>query len=415
MLKVEYLFKSSLTLILITLLLSINQMQAWSPPVTISNGGNNQMVSVAFDNSGNITVVWINGTYPLNTVKAASCIAGVWSPPTILTDIGIYSNPKVEVNSNGSAIVVWEYCEDDNRVIQSISLPFGGNWTDISTISFLGINESPDLVIDDEGNAIAIWLNSSRNLICIAKKPNLGSWHMPETLASSIGTLRPQIEMNPLGMAIALWSSQDLSSFTSTYSSGIWSTPVALDNSQTQRNDEGGLSINALGFCVASWTQSNSGKVWGSTKTPNGSWSDPATIISNDGPNSPPQVALADTNNAVAVWTDFNQLSVEASSYINGIWNTPVTISDNLGNQDAQIIVDQNGNATAIWQSWDGGAIMTRNLTLNNNGWDDNPTKISNDHYYNNSPKLVINSSGKAAAVWIANDGENTFVQTSFN
>lgn len=410
------LIKMCLFLILTGYSLLINSLSAWSEPVSIAANGINQYVSAGIDSNGNAIAIWVNGKTQFSSIQSSFFNGKVWSDPINLTDLGVYSNPKIELNSSGNAIAAWEYYDGSNCIIQSASTKIGEKWSNITTISSLGINGSPDLVIDDAGNAIAIWSKPAQDEIYVAIKPSSNPWKKPQVLSKAIGVTRPQIEMNSQGIAIAMWyNDAEKTSSISTYSESNWSNPMPIEQSATQRYDEGGIAINKSGFCIALWSNMSTGQLWGVATNQFDNWSQPPVIISTEESNSNPQVSLADDNNAVAVWIDFIQNDVKSSSFFNGTWNSPTTISNTFGNQDVQVIIDQIGRVTAIWQSWDGGKILTNSMILGSSNWSVVPLQISNDDYYNSDVKLIANSSGNIIAFWIAKKDSNTQIYTSTN
>lgn len=87
-------------------------------------------------------------------------------------------------------------------------------------------------------------------------------------------------------------------------------------------------------------------------------WGMAAPIVTDDGNNSGPQIAMDVNGNAIAVWTqdDGTRHNIWANRYVVGVgWETAGPIESNDGdNSSPQIAMDANGNAIAMWTQQDG-------------------------------------------------------------
>jgi hypothetical protein len=93
--------------------------------------------------------------------------------------------------------------------------------------------------------------------------------------------------------------------------------------------------------------------------TPSGGWGT-ATLIETDNgsADSPPQVAMDGSGNAIAVWTQHDAnyyYNIMSNRYTpSGGWGTAVLIeTDNGDAAYPQVAMDGSGNAIAVWQQSD--------------------------------------------------------------
>lgn len=396
--------------------LSTIEIGAWSTAETISDQSNNQDFSLVVDDNGNAVVVWVSGDYPYTAIQSTTYISGVWSAPTPLTGIGIYSSPKVAVDPLGNTVAVWEHFSGGNQHIEASKMIFEDSWSTPTIISAAGHNESPHVAIDGLSNVFVTWASRTDDTIVVCRMPNFDSWIPLEYLAANGGNFFPRITANSNGNAMSIWYNQQLdSSFTSTYTNGVWGTPALINQSNTYQSIDKQLSLDTNGNAVTVWNYSETGSILAAVKPFGGDWSEISDVISTDYPNSEPHIAVNTSGNAFAVWVNYNEISVETANFDGSSWSSPATISNTLGNQDVQITTDNLGNATAIWQSWDGGSIQTANFTTGGSYWSYPPLEISSQDFYNTRPQINSNGSGLTVAVWISSDGVYNTLQASTN
>ncbi len=124
-----------------------------------------------------------------------------------------------------------------------------------------------------------------------------------------------------------------------------------------------------------------------------------------------PQIAVDASGNVVAVWSqsDGARDSIWSNRYVAGSgWGTAQLIeTDDAGNASfPKIAVDASGNAVAVWHQSDG---MRNNIWSNryvtDSGWS-TAQLIETDNAGGASiPQIVVDASGNAVAVWYQSDG----------
>lgn len=134
-------------------------------------------------------------------------------------------------------------------------------------------------------------------------------------------------------------------------------------------------------------------------------WSMPTTISTAMVNASEPRIVIDLNGNATAVWVENNGISIviKASSQPAGMgWSSPVTLSG-TGVSDPRLGIDSNGNVTAIWL--ENGVVSSSTLPLNGSWSAEKAVSVSGA----SSPALGCDPSGNAVAVWV----RNGFVESS--
>ncbi len=289
---------------------------AWTPTVDISTPSpDTDNPHVAIDADGNAVFVWHRSDGANAIIQSRTLpFGGVLTPTVDLSAAGEDAdNPQVSIGANGSAVAIWERFDGANTIIQARTLLFGGAWTSTVDLSSPGQDAAgPQVAVDSDGNAIAIWGTTvgANTLIEARTLPFGGSWS-PTIDVSGIGidTINPQVAVDGIGNAIAVWQHRGGSHFhieTATLPfGGVWTTPTRISE------------------------------------------------LVEDSINS--QIAIDNSGNAVVVWQHSNgvHFHIEAATLpFGGAWTAPVLLSD-FGSDsiDAHVAVNGVGNVVAVWKN----------------------------------------------------------------
>jgi hypothetical protein len=410
----------------------------WSTPVDIAQGDPKAgLPELAVDANGNVTAVWgwYNGSNGI-IQSSAKLLGGNWQePPVSLSQAGQdASEPQIAVDANGNATAVWMGYNGSNTIIQSSTKPFGGIWQatpdNLSQISQDA--RSPQIAVGANGNATAVWVRYDGNnwIVQSSTKPFGGIWQATPNNLSQIGqdASEPQIAVDASGNATAVWvryngSNRIIQSSTKPFG-GIWqATPDNLSQiSQDARSPQ--IAVGANGNATAVWVRydGNNWIVQSSTKLFGGSWQTSPDNLSQPGQDaSEPQIAVDANGNATAVWEKYNgsNLIIQSSTKpFGGIWQaTPDNLSQ-VG-QDAhtpQIAVDASGNAAAVWDWYNGSNTIIQSSTKPFGGsWQVTPDNLSQTGQDAHSPQIVVDAYRNSTAVWVRRDGNDWIVQSSSN
>ena len=345
-------------------------------PDTLSQTGIDSFVpQIAVDPSGNATAVWRSfegGDWII--VASTKPFGGSWqATPNKLSQAGEDADtPQIAIDANGNATVVWARLNGGNWVIQASTKLFGGSWqVTPNTLSQLGQDAGPpQIAVDANGNATAVWAwyDGSNDIIQASTKPFGGSWQATPNDLSQTGENAsiPEIAVDANGNATAVWRRYDGSNWIIQASTkpfgGSWqATPNDLSQAgQTANFPE--IAVDANGNVMAVWARSNGSEyiIQSSTKPFGGSWQAIPDDVSQTGQNAfDPQIAIDTNGNVTAVWVRYNGsnfITQSSTKPFGGSWQaTPDDLSQT--GQDAavaQIVVDEYGNATAVWLRYDG-------------------------------------------------------------
>jgi hypothetical protein len=237
--------------------------------------------------------------------------------------------------------------------------------------------------------------------------------------------LRPQIAIDVMGNAIAVWDQTDQAGEASDDiwsnrrdAGGQWGEAQLLESHEPDDSVEAQIAVDGEGNAVVVFRQSDAPTggaqqeyydIWTLRHGLNEGWDPmPERIESNDaGDASRPQVAVDPQGNAVVVWQHADasdeSLSVWANRFVVGSgWGDagPVETDPNilLG---PQVAIDAKGNAIVVWEGVDNddrSSIWSRRLTPDG----DREALLSVEGASGNafSPQVAADAEGNAIAVW---------------
>jgi hypothetical protein len=342
---------------------------------------------IAFDNSGNAIAVWSQNNGITNSIWANHFDGSTaeWSAAELIEgEAGDATSPQLAVDSSGNAIAVWS---QSNGITNSIwANRFDGIvWSAAESIEAnAGNAASPQVAFDSSGNAIAVWsqseglLPSTDNIMANRFDSTTAAWETAE-LIESINTgdaAFPQVAFDSSGNAIAVWQQNDGS----------------VDNIMANRFDG---TVESDGF----------------------GWGDAELIETGAGNASSPQVAFDNSGNAIAVWSQNN---VDETNPVDNImasrfdvtveWGDAESIgNDTLNETSPQVAIDNSGNAIAVWSQNDDDEtdpvdnIMANRFDSSDVLWGD-AESIETGAGNAASPQVAFDSSGNAIAVWSQNN-----------
>ncbi len=282
------------------------------------------------------------------------------------------------------------------------------NWNSPITISSNGVNASdPQIVIDPNGNSTSVWIES--NTIKASHLPSGGSWSAVTSISNS-GASTPKIGIDTAGNVTAVWLESGVVNSAVLPAGGSWSAETAVSNTGASSV---WLSVDNTGNVVAAWIRN--GFVEAAQKTFGGSWGT-VSVLSSGGAETHPNVYIGSSGVIFAVWhsasTGSNIVTASKGS-VGGSWGTAaniIAVSPALQHDFPKVIVDGNGNATALWyrynlsgSTYTNTQILAATQTSGSSTWV--PTILSNPGQLNIANlaflNLRIDSSGNILADWI--------------
>lgn len=288
--------------------------------------------------------------------------------------------------------------------------------SDNSVLSF-----TPQIALDPVGNAIALWVYG---VYIQAQNYDINTGWLatpPAQLSDPAGEgYVPQISMDAFGNGMAVWGFYDgvsqyiIQARRYMASTQSWdSTTTNLSVPSTNYADQPQITLNAAGSGFAIWQRTddappNNGVIQAKHYIAGSGWDATITDLSDSSANGAlPQIAVDNAGHAIAVWRWLDSGSgfqVIQASYFDGTsWQvTPTTLSLDTGNSDLpQIAMNASGDAMVVW-TWndpDNGPVIQAAHYVAGFGWE-NPITIGFTVNLSYSPKIGIDGTGKALAVW---------------
>lgn len=243
-----------------------------------------------------------------------------------------------------------------------------------------------------------------------------GSWGTADLVETDSGDAEnPQIAFDGSGNAWAVWSQSDGARegiLASHYTEADgWSTAELIVDSSSGTATKPQIAIGGDGNALAVWQlyDGTDFNIRASRYTEADGWDTEESVESTNGNAFNPQIAFDNNGNALAVWQHYNGsfFNMRANRYAVGTgWGTEEVIDDNTGDaQHPRIAFDNNGNALAVWYQSDGTDESIRsNRYTETNGWG-TAELIGTKADTAKSPRIAFDNSGNALAVWYQNDG----------
>ena len=223
----------------------------------------------------------------------------------------------------------------------------------------------------------------------------------------------PSISMDHQGNAIAVWQQHDGTRFNiwaNRYLNGIgWEIPVLIEIDNSGSAEGPKVSSDPNGNAIAVWEQDDGARknIWANRYTVGKGWGVAQLIETDDSGNSVfPNIAIAPSGNAVAVWqqNDGTRFNIWANHYIIGVgWGMAQLIESDSGSAwHPEVAVDPSGNAIAVWYQYDGTRYnIWSNRYTAGVGW--GTAQLIEDESSGSAerPSLVMDTAGNAIVVWL--------------
>jgi hypothetical protein len=410
----------------------------WSRPMNVSGvmSIGEESPSVDVDSGGNATVVWrrYRSGKPIYE-SAVRQAGGPWSTPSRFFD-GLKDayGLQIAVDPLGNETAIWGRRVGRSWVVQSATRSVGGIWSAPVTLSAAGAG-SALIAAGPEGNVTAVWLlereEGWRSVVQTATRSAGGIWSAPVTLSPPRKAARsPQIALDPQGGATAVWEEEYSGAIESSTrsSGGIWSAPVALSATGV-RAAWPQVAVDSQGKATAVWAGAvfsggriQSHRIQTATCPAGGSWSAPVSI-SKPGHRhvQDPQIVVDPQGEATAIWqrSSGSYLVVQgATRPAGGSWSRPVdlTTGHGRGGQHLQLVVDSWGNATAIWEGYDarpGPNFAIQAAKHPPGGAWSRPTDISRWTKSLGEPQIAVDPQGRSTAIWAIGTKAGAVIQSA--
>lgn len=150
-----------------------------------------------------------------------------------------------------------------------------------------------------------------------------------------------------------------------------------------------------------------------------GEWSTPVNLSEAGSGSGGPQIAIDGSGNAVAIWRRYdgnNDIAQSSWSDDGGAsWSASVSLSEpGEGASNPRIVIDESGVAHAMWNRYDGndGRVQYTRTIDGGVTWSA-PVNLSTSGGSAQRPHIAVDGSGNLIAVWVRDDGNNDIAQAS--
>jgi hypothetical protein len=188
-----------------------------------------------------------------------------------------------------------------------------------------------------------------------------------------------------------------------------WGAPTLIETDNTGDAFGGQVAFDAAGNALVVWTQFDGTRhnIWANRYSAStGLWGVAGPIETDTLEASGPQVAFDATGNALVVWTqiDSTPYNIWANRYSasTGLWGVAAPIETNAGFDFVpRVAIDATGNALAVWTQFDGTnySIWANRYSASTGLWGV-ATRIENLAGDAEAPQIAIDTTGNALVVW---------------
>ena len=340
---------------------------------------------VAMNKKGDAIAIWTQG----GAVWARHLSDQVWGLSQIISNINANSIPNINIaiNEVGDAVVVWKQAVPlvNGTHMWGVNYSFENGWgtaQEVGDDTLTGDVFNPEVAISSQGNAIVAWSYTINT-------PNFKTttWTNRFTKGSGWGNEEIIIEVGS-------------------------ATPTPLRfNAFTPK-----IFIDRFDKVWMAWTEQRTDTVANTTyRVLVGIYQSNGVLAANvipgvlAGVGASPEIVVDHQGKAITVWIeqDGQNRIVKSSEYVDSAWSTSESIqTDNTRySNDVKLGVDKTGNAMAVWTEGASSSaspdIWANRYTLNG-GWGIAEI-IENEDGRALSPQLVVDSQGRAIAVWKQN------------
>lgn len=315
-------------------------------------------------------------------------------------------------------------------------------WAAPQPVDTTGPSGSPCIAIDQDGNAIAAWSQMTGNYHIFGNKYDAStqSWGSTPLQIENLAPpdLTPaqncRIAMDSGGNAYLVWNQLD-GSFKNIFANRYDAIRGLLDSASSiliglSLNPGNAfypeIAVNRDGKAFAVWRQTEAlgrNSIYAARYNPaTASWETPVPIEYDDvldaGPATPylpnPDIAISETGNALAVWyqSDGTYYNIYANRYdrVVGSWGTEVTLigpNPNTANEtDPRIAIDKSSNAMAVWHACDGINYSVYANAYNAGRWWE-PKLLDSESRAPSYPQVAAYGDKNAIVVWMHFEGES--------
>jgi hypothetical protein len=382
-------------------------------PINVSGvGASGSAPRIASDGAGNMAAVWRELDGDTSSIRASLQPKGQpWgSPQQISLPAAATEGPKLAMDRSGNAVAVWHSSSDGhNSSVQAAVRPVGGDWSAPQDLSAPGEAAFNADVAVEAGRATAVWtvMHNSRPVVQSSSRTIAGTWEAAETISAQTGAAYlPVIAMDDQGGAVASWQWWDgayrVIQAALRPADGVWSAPEELSGPGRGASAPR-VAMDASGNALVGWVRSNGS--WTAaqiaSRPAGGVWGPPRNLSERGGNARSIEIAMNRRGDAAVSWVQ-RQLSVDADLWSSfraagaARWSR-VPVTETWSGLQAQIALDEVGNATAVWA---GSFTISASFKPTGKPWQDDYL-LSGFDSPAAQPAVTTQTPRNATAIWV--------------
>jgi hypothetical protein len=360
----------------------------------------------------------------------APTLAGAWTPPVNLSEPGQNASfPQVAVDGAGDAFFTWVRSDGTNSRIQAVERSASGILSHVQTLSSPGQDAfDPQVAVDTAGEAVFVWrrYDGTSDRIQARARSTAGILSPVQTLSSSgQHASDPQVAVRRgTGDAVFAWRRSDGTNFRiqarARTAAGTLSAVQTLSSSGQNAGDPR-VAVDDGGDAVFAWVRfdGTNYRAQALGRTAAGILSPVQTLSSSGQTAYNPQVAVRVGNgDAVFSWrrSDGTNSRVQARARTAAGGLSAIQTLSAAG-QDAfepGVAVDGAGDAVFTWQRSDGANLRIQARARTAAGALGAVQTLSSSGQSAYNPEVAVRrKTGDAFATWQRSDGTNSRIQAS--
>jgi len=382
--------------------------------------------AIATDGKGNLVAMWRELEGDSSVIRAtARPKGGDWSSELISAPAADMESPALAMDRDGNAVAAWHRSDGGNSVVQAAVRPAGGAWSAPEDLSSVEDPAFDVRIAAEHGRIGAVWvvLHNRHTLIRSSTRSVDGAWSSPQTIAGPVGNPgAPTIALDDHGGAVAAWrwsnGAYRVVEAASMAPDGTWTTPLVLSGPSRNATPPR-LAMDADGQAVAGWIRSDGDWTVAqvASRSPEGSWTRPVTLSKRAGNARNLDLDMTRDGHAIVTWRQGypnSNLWSASRPPESAAWGDPSPIAYNWLGAQADVTLDEQGNATAVWSS---DATISASYKPVGKPWQDDYLLSSYDDY-STAPAVAAYGPEVATAVWLRageNDDRIQFVNYDIN
>jgi hypothetical protein len=280
---------------------------------------------------------------------------------------------------------------------------------------------NPAVFMNANGSALVMWRQYGTDLHMWSSRHVPGSGWTPPEMVQTGSTIRPPdaLVLDQGGNGIAVWEETQSASCPEDSSctrynlmvgrytaSGGWGKANEIASAVAGRPMDPKIAMDAQGNAMLVWAEHDGTRsnIWAKRFAVNGGWGNQERIESASGTAFDAQVAMDAQGNAIAVWTQREGARevIWSNRYaINGGWGVAVRVETDADSGGySQIAMNAAGSAVAVWQRFSGtGNGLWANTWSTNGGWGAQEL-VANALGYVSGSAVAMDATGNAMAIW---------------